>query len=144
MLNQLMIGSVIIVLKVIIQVIFFNIAIAQLTKFKDWLSQPASFVKTSIVTIAVVLWMLAGITLSVWIWSVLFLVINAIGALEEAVYFATVTFTALSYGDIILDTNWLILSGLVAVNGLIIFGHNTAFLVQLVDKTKGLYLNNLE
>ncbi len=140
MFNQLIIGSVIIVLTVIIQVVFFNMAIAKLTNLKDWLSQSASFIKTSIATIAVVLWLLAGITISIWTWALLFVLTGSIGTLEEAVYFATVTFTTLGYGDITLDINWRILSSLAAVNGLIIFGLTTAFLIQFVDKVKDLHL----
>ncbi len=140
MINQLLLGSLIIVVTVIIQVIFFNIAINRLVRIGKWLVTPASFLKTSIVMIAVVLWTLFGITLSTWIWASLLLIIGALPSFEEALYFATVTLTTLGYGDITLNIDWRLLSSLVAVNGLIIFGLNTAFLVQFVEKTRGLHL----
>ncbi|MGH1484661.1 MAG: ion channel [Cellvibrionaceae bacterium] len=142
MINQLFLGSIIIVLTVVIQVIFFNIAIDRLTRIGQWLVSPASFLKTSTVMVMVVLWTLLGITLSTWIWASLFTVIGALASLDEALYFALVTFTTLGYGDITLAMEWRILSSLAAVNGLIIFGLNTAFLVQFVEKTRGLHSQN--
>ncbi len=140
MINQLLLGSTIIVITVIVQVVFFNIAIDRLTRIGRWLSDSASFLKTSFIMVIVVLWTLLGITVSTWIWAVLFKVIGALATLDEAIYFATVTFTTLGYGDITLTTEWRLLSSLAAVNGLIIFGLNTAFLVQFVEKTRGLHM----
>lgn len=140
MINQLLLGSVVIVITVIIQVVLFNIVIAQLTRIGHWLSHPASFVKTSMVMTAVVLWTLLGITINTWIWALLFKMIDALATFNEALYFATVTFTTLGYGDITLSDEWRLLSSLTAVNGLIIFGLNTAFLVEFVKKTRGLHL----
>ena len=140
MINQLLLGSTLIVVTVIVQVIFFNIAIDRLTRIGQWLSDSASFLKTSLVMVVVVLWTLLGITVSTWLWAVLFKFIGALDTLDEAVYFATVTFTTLGYGDITLSAEWRLLSSLAAVNGLIIFGLNTAFLVEFVKKTQSLHL----
>ncbi|MGS2718780.1 ion channel [Eionea flava] len=140
MINQLLLGSLIIVVTVIIQVAFFNIAISRLVRIGQWLVTPASFLKTSMIMVVVVLWTLLGITLSTWIWASLLLMVGALPSFEEALYFATVTLTTLGYGDITLNVDWRLLSSLAAVNGLIIFGLNTAFLVQFVEKTRGLHL----
>lgn len=138
MINQVLLGASVITATVIIQVIFFNIAISYLTRIGQWLAHPASFLKTSSVMVVVVLWTLLGITVSTWLWAILFFLSGTLSTLEEALYFTIVTFTTLGYGDITLDTDWRLLSGLTAVNGLIIFGLNTAFLVQFVEKTRGL------
>jgi hypothetical protein len=47
MINQLLLGSLIIVVTVIIQVTFFNIAINRLVRIGKWLVTPASFLKTN-------------------------------------------------------------------------------------------------
>ncbi|MGH1439063.1 MAG: potassium channel family protein [Cellvibrionaceae bacterium] len=142
MINQLLLGSIVIVSTVIIQVVLFNVAILYLTRIANWLNNPASFLKTSIVMTAVVLWTLLAITIIAWVWAFLLLQVGALNALEEALYFVTVTLTTLGYGDITLNANWRLLSSMIAVNGLIIFGLNTAFLVQFIQKTRGLHIKD--
>lgn len=144
MIQQLVIGSAIIIYTIFIQVVFFNIAIQKLTKIGNWLSHPPSFIKTSLVMVAVVLWMLLGLTINTWSWAIVFMVLGALPTLENALYFSTVTFTTLGFGDIVLSPDWRVLSSMTAVNGLFIFGLNTAFLVQFVEKTRGLHVTNTE
>ena len=54
---------------------------------------------------------------------------------EEAVYFSLVTFTTLGYGDIVLDEKWRILSGMAALNGILLVGWSTALLFTVVQRT---------
>ena len=51
-------------------------------------------------------------------------------SIPRSMYWAIVTVTTVGYGDITLDSNWRILASFSAVNGLIIFGLNTAFLAE--------------
>ena len=140
--QQLAIGSAIIVFTVIIQVLLLILAIYQLTRISHWLSHPTSFTKTSIVMVLVVLWTLFGLTVNTWIWASIFVFIGALPSLDAALYFATVAFTTLGFGDITLDRQWRLLSSLTAVNGLLIFGLNTAFLVQFFKKTRSLHISH--
>jgi hypothetical protein len=50
--------------------------------------------------------------------------------LEEAVYFALVSYTTLGFGDVLLEKEWRLLSGMAAANGLLNFGLLTALLVE--------------
>jgi hypothetical protein len=52
--------------------------------------------------------------------------------LEEAVYFSMVSFTTVGYGDVVVDKGWRILSGFVAINGLLAFGIFTAVLIEVI------------
>ena len=54
---------------------------------------------------------------------------------EEAVYFSVVTFTTLGYGDITLDPVWRLLSGIEAVNGILLAGWSTALLFSVVQRS---------
>lgn len=54
---------------------------------------------------------------------------------EEATYFSIVTFTTLGYGDITLDTPWRMLSGIEAVNGILLAGWSTALLFTVVQRS---------
>ena len=54
---------------------------------------------------------------------------------EEAFYFSMVTFTTLGYGDITLDPQWRLLSGVEAVNGILLVGWSTALLFTVVQRS---------
>ena len=54
-------------------------------------------------------------------------------SLEEAAYFSIVTFTTLGYGDITLSPPWRLLSGIEAVNGILLAGWSTALLFTVVQ-----------
>lgn len=133
---QLAIGGITIVLTLVLQVLVVSSASATLTKYGAALARPPTLMKTMLSLIAVVLWLVLGITASAWIWASVFLLLDAIATLEASLYFSVVTFTTLGYGDITLPPQWRLLASLTAVNGLIIFGLNTAFLVEFMSQLR--------
>ncbi len=56
---------------------------------------------------------------------------------EDAVYFSSVTYTTLGYGDVTLSDNWRLLCGIQAMNGVLLFGWSTAILFSLVQRFWG-------
>lgn len=70
------------------------------------------------------------------LWALAFLWLNPsqFEGFEDAVYFSSVTYTALGYGDIVLDTKWRMLCGFEAINGLLLFGISTALLFLLFQR----------
>jgi hypothetical protein len=54
--------------------------------------------------------------------------------LEDAVYFSTVTFTTLGYGDIVIEGDWRMLCACQAMTGLLVFGWSTALLFAVVER----------
>ncbi len=53
---------------------------------------------------------------------------------EEATYFSFVTFTSLGYGDITLSSKWRLLSGIEALNGILLAGFSTALLFGVLAR----------
>ena len=53
---------------------------------------------------------------------------------ETAIYFSFVTFTTLGYGDITLSEGWRLLSGIEAMNGILLVGWSTAVLFAVVQR----------
>ena len=51
-----------------------------------------------------------------------------------SLYFSTVTFTTVGYGDIVLDREWRQLASFEAVNGWIIFGWATALIMAVIQR----------
>lgn len=144
MVTQILVGAVVIFVTIVIQVLFISIAIEVLKKRGTWLVKPPFVIKTTIALVAVVLWLIAGISLSAWSWAGIFLLAGIFQSLEPALYFSIVTFTTLGYGDIVLNPEWRILASFAAVDGLIIFGLNTAFLVEFTSRLRSIQEKNID
>lgn len=83
------------------------------------------------------LWLVVLHILEVGIWAGVYLLLPGLDSLEEAVYFSTVTFASLGYGDIVIEGPWRLLSAIQAMNGLLVFGWSTALLFAVVERIWG-------
>ena len=63
-------------------------------------------------------------------------------AMERALYFSTVTFTTLGYGDITLLPRWQLLSAFEATNGIVLFGVSTAFVLTVLQRSYRSYTSD--
>ena len=81
---------------------------------------------------ALVLMMFYASLFEALIWALTYLAVGAISGLEEALYFSTVTYTTLGYGDVLLDQSWRLLASFQAANGIIMFGWTTALIVAFL------------
>ncbi len=70
----------------------------------------------------------------IWGFVFWFLGGDAIARLEDAIYFSSVTYTTLGYGDIVLTGQARFLCSIEAINGMILFGWSTAILLVLVER----------
>ena len=86
---------------------------------------------------AVVLLMLHMVEVVVWALAYLLILPgDHLDTLEKATYFSVVTFTSLGYGDITLvDHEWRLLSGIEALNGILLVGWTTALLFMVVQRS---------
>ena len=83
-----------------------------------------------------VLLVLHVIQIEVWAMAYLYLLPDQyLGTAEEAAYFSFVTFTTLGYGDITLPYPIRIMSGIEAINGILLVGWSTALLFAVVQRT---------
>lgn len=97
-----------------------------------WPGGRAGSLRFVTVLVGMTLLLLASISVSVWLWALCLLGLGVFDEAETSVYFALVSFTTLGLGDIVLEKQWRILSGLMAANGLLIFGLTTAVLVDFL------------
>lgn len=130
MLDQIALGSVLILISLglaALSLLLFEIVLA---RAGPWLARPPHGSKMGITFFVTTLWVLAQITVSTWLWALTFFALGAITPLEDSVYFALVVFTTLGFGDLLLPHEWELLGGMASVNGLIGIGIYTALFME--------------
>ena len=136
MLLQLLIGSVLMLISILIAGGSLWILEAVLAKKIGWLSREPQRLKMMVLMWVVSIWALGVVTVGVWLWALTFLGLGIFADLESSVYFALVAYTTLGFGDILLPDEWRLLSGLAATNGLLTFGALTAILIEAVRQVR--------
>ncbi len=135
---QIVIGLTVVILSVIIQVIFIEFIAGRLVR--RYGSKPDSNVSffEFVLSLSIVnLRLLLGLLTIVTLWAVLLLSLGIYNSMEESFYFSLVAFTTLGFGDVILPDKWRILAGFIATNGFIIFGLNTAVVLEVIIRMRG-------
>jgi hypothetical protein len=134
MVLNIAIGCVLVVLTTFIHAAGMLVAvrILRISRAEQWAARSA-FTRASAVAALVLIMFLAAIVES-WVWAAAYLAVDAISDLEQAIYFSTVTYTTLGYGDVVLDERWRLLSSLQAAGGIIMFGWTTAIIVAAVHR----------
>lgn len=97
----------------------------------------AHVVLPAVTSTAIILMLLH--VLEVILWALAYLLLlpgDHLGTLEKATYFSVVTYTTLGYGDITLsEHDWRLLSGVEALDGILLVGWSTALLFLVVQRS---------
>ncbi len=75
-----------------------------------------------------------GHIIQIWIWAFCFLWLDAMPRLEPALYFSLSTYTTLGFGDLLLGEDLRLFGAFASVNGMLIFGVSTAYLVGILGR----------
>jgi len=138
MLVQFSVAACLIAATVVIQALFMSIG---LRAFK-WVEEHRPTMMARKPTSATVIWVLfflVPIILDVILWATFYYAQAVLPSFEEALYFSTVTFTTVGYGDIVLGREWRQLATFEAINGWLIFGWTTALIIAVIQR---LYLRS--
>ncbi len=134
MLQQIALGSVLMVVTTFVHAAGTVAALRALRMTHADRSRLGSWwVRVSLIAILVVMMFFASL-IEVSIWAGLYLAVDAISGIETALYFSTVTFTTLGYGDVVLGEGWRLLGSFQAANGTIMFGWTTALIFAFVHR----------
>jgi len=68
-------------------------------------------------------------TVEVWIWAIAYVALGVTATFEESLYFSTVTFSTVGFGDVLPAEGWRLFSALEGINGFLLIGWSTAYLV---------------
>ncbi len=127
---QIAIGAGLLLISILIAAVSAWVMEILFQRAHGWLMREPHRPKLVALIVAVSLWVLGIITAGVWIWAGAFYALGIFPTLEEAVYFAIVSYTTLGFGDVLLPVEWRLLAGMAAANGLLNFGLLTALLVE--------------
>jgi hypothetical protein len=75
-------------------------------------------------------------TIEIWLYALLYRAVGLFQHFEEALYFSTVTYATIGYGDLTLSHDWRVLGAIEGATGVIMLGWSTAFLVSLLTRLR--------
>ena len=134
MLSQLIFATVIVVLMATIHLV----GLAMLTRVLR--SHSNLMRRMRILPVTLLLIASIGIvvihTAEIWLWAAIYLELQAFRTFEQALYFSTVTYASLGYGDLLLPHEWRIFGAIEGAAGIIMLGISTAYLVSLLTRVK--------
>ena len=75
-------------------------------------------------------------TVEIWTFAALYLMLHAVPDFEQGLYFSTVTYATIGYGDVLMAKPWRVLGAIEGATGVIMLGWSTAFLVSLLAQSR--------
>lgn len=133
----LFIGTTMMVGSLAFTVLLFGVANRAITWMNrtGWLGQ-GSTAHLVFNLIVALIWIILVLTLTVWAWAALYMYLGLFDELEPALYFSVVSFTTVGFGDIVLEPGFRLYAGMTATHGLLIFGLFTAFLIEILKRSR--------
>lgn len=80
--------------------------------------------------LTVVMGTFALLTVEVWLWAITYHLLDVVQDFETALYFSTVTFSTIGYGDVVPAQRWRLFCALEGINGFLLIGWSTAYLIS--------------
>lgn len=74
--------------------------------------------------------------LEIWLYALVFFWLGAVPNLQTAIYFSASSYSTLGFGDVIASEEWRIFSSIEGVNGLLLIGWSSAFLLSVTSRLK--------
>lgn len=128
MFSNLALGSLVIALTVVVH----TLGLMAVTHFMTWLVDAFRVHHRRsrvLAMITVVFGVFAVLTVEIWIWAAAYLLLGVVKDFETALYFSTITFSTVGYGDVVPVHEWRQFAALEGVNGFLLIGWSTAYLI---------------
>jgi len=88
----------------------------------------------AIFTLTIVLALIVLHGLEIWSFAALYLGVNAVHTLEEALYFSTISYSTVGYSDAHITINWRLTGAFESILGMILLGWSTAFFFRMLGR----------
>lgn len=139
MLLPLVIGSVMVLVNLVVQVIAVTWLIGYFMKRAGSGQFIPSFGNDFRILALVLVVITLGHYLQFTTWAALFVLLGEFQDFSTAFYHSTVNFTSLGYGDIVMSDRWRLLGGLEAANGVVMFGLSAGTVLSTMSILFGRY-----
>jgi len=139
---QIALGSVFLSLSALFHVAAVAASIPLFKRLSDRFHDTHMIARNSVVIGFGLMIIVFAHTVEIWLWAGVYYRVGAFSDFEAAFYFATVTYTTLGYGDLVLGPGMRVFATFGAITGLLTFGISTAMLIGLVGQLLPLNPNN--
>jgi Ion channel len=129
MFSNLALGMIVISLTVAIHTAGLSLLGYWMTSIVQWFRLHRHYFGKTIALMTTVLGLFALHTIEIWLWAGVFVWIGAVEGFEDALYFSTVTFSTVGYGDVRVSPEWRQFAALESIDGFILIGWSISFLI---------------
>ena len=91
-------------------------------------------VEAAVLTTAIILGLFILHGVQIWTYALLFYGLEAVPDFREAVYFSSISYGAIGYGDADIAEQWKLLGAIEGINGVILLGWSVAFFVTAMGR----------
>ena len=135
MLIQLIVATAMVVLTVLIHGAGIT-ALARVLQIetKDNAEHHHFSLKRAVVILIIVLALFTLHGIEIWLYAGVYLVIGAVQSLEAAVYYSTITYASIGFGDSEMARGWRLVGAIEGINGVLLLGWSTAFFVTVIAR----------
>jgi hypothetical protein len=129
MLANLLAGSVLVVLTVVIHGVGLLTLSGTLRKVIEGYRPHQTLAGTVVTMVFTVLGLFFLHTLEIWCWAVAYVFLGALPTMSEALLFSTLSFSTLGAEPISAAAEWQLFGSFEGVNGFLLIGWSTAYLI---------------
>jgi hypothetical protein len=141
MLLPLLLGSLLVFISTVIQVVFVVMMLRYLIGLMEKNQHiPSSIVFDIKIISSVLMILFLGHLIQIALWAALFINLGEFNDLLTAFYHSAVNFSSLGYGDMTMSEQWRLLGALEAGNGVLMFGLSTGTIFAVMSRLFSLHL----
>jgi len=97
-------------------------------------SMTALSFRGAVFTLGIVLALISIHGVEIWAYAFVYLGLNAVHTLEEALYYSTISYSTVGYNDTHISTNWRLMGAFESILGMILLGWSTAFFFRMLGR----------
>ena len=134
MLQNLVSGSALVAFTVLIHTAGLILIAAVTPPLARWFGFHNHDVGRTLVMTGTVLGILAVLTVEIWSWALAYIWLGVTAGFNDALILSTAMFSTIGYGEIHIAPAWQLITALEGINGFLMIGWSTAYLVAAATK----------
>jgi hypothetical protein len=130
MLSNLSLGALLIAITVLVHTSALIVVTRSMQHVIHWARLHLHQAGKAAAMVLTVLGLFLAHAVEIWTWAAAYYWLGTMSSFEEALYYSTVTFSTVGFGDVTVGQEWRLFSSLEGVNGFLLIGWSTAYLVS--------------